>query len=58
MIKVNVKINEDFIKEIKIKGHALYDDFGKDIVCAAASSIAITTVNAIESISPKAIKYR
>ena len=57
MIKVNVKTNEDFIKEIKIKGHALYDDFGKDIVCASVSSIAITTVNAIESISPKAIKY-
>ena len=57
MIKVTVKTKEDYIKEIKIKGHALYDDFGRDIVCAAVSSISITTVNAIESINPKAIKY-
>ncbi len=57
MIKVTVKTKEDYIKEIKIKGHALYDDFGRDIVCAAVSSISITTVNAIESIDPKAIKY-
>ena len=57
MIKVTVKTKEDYIKEIKIKGHALHDDFGRDIVCAAVSSISITTVNAIESIDPKAIKY-
>ena len=42
MIKVSIK--ED---EILIKGHAMFDDFGKDIVCASVSSIAITTINAI-----------
>ena len=57
MIKVTLKTKEDYIKEIKIKGHSLHDDFGRDIVCAAVSSISITTVNAIESIDPKAIKY-
>ncbi len=42
MIKVSIK--ED---KILIKGHAMFDDFGKDIVCASVSSIAITTINAI-----------
>ena len=32
---------------ISISGHALYNDFGKDIVCSAVSSIVITTVNGI-----------
>ena len=42
MIKISV--NE---KDIVIDGHANYDDYGKDIVCASVSSIAITTINAI-----------
>ena len=51
MIKVNV--NKDVIT---ITGHALYDDYGKDIVCAAVSSTVITTVNAILLIDKKVIK--
>ena len=47
MIKVNVKKNNDNISELVIKGHAGYDVHGKDIVCAAVSSMAITTVNNI-----------
>ena len=47
MIKVNVKKNNDIINELVIKGHAAYDVHGKDIVCAAVSSMAITTVNNI-----------
>lgn len=50
MIKVLVKNNNKQIEEIVISGHALYDTLGKDIVCAAVSSIAITTVNAILSL--------
>lgn len=49
MIKVKVKNNKQ-IEEIIISGHALYDTLGKDIVCAAVSSMAITTVNAILSL--------
>ena len=45
-------------KNISIKGHALYDDYGKDIVCSAVSSIIITTVNGIISINSDAISYR
>ena len=55
MIKVSVKKENDKIREILIKGHALYDEYGKDIVCASVSSIVITTVNAIENIDKDAI---
>ena len=42
MIKVLVKKDS-----IQIKGHANYDDLGKDIVCAAVSATVLTTINAI-----------
>ena len=42
MIKVIVK--NDIIN---ITGHSLYDESGKDIVCASVSSMVITTVNAL-----------
>ena len=42
MIKISIKDDE-----IIISGHANYEDYGKDIVCASISTIAITTINAI-----------
>ena len=56
MIKVKVEKDKSFEKVI-IEGHALYDDFGKDIVCAAASSIVTTTVNACLSLKDKSLTY-
>lgn len=56
MIKVEVKKENNKVKEIKLMGHALYDDYGKDIVCASVSSIVITTINGILSID-KTISY-
>lgn len=53
MIKVIVKKNE-----ITIKGHAGYDEFGKDIVCAAVSSIVTTSVNACLSLDGTSIEYK
>lgn len=47
MIKVSVTKKNQQIQEVSIQGHAMYDDFGKDIVCAAVSSCVITTVNGI-----------
>ena len=41
---------------ISIKGHALYADFGRDIVCSAVSSIVITSINGILAINKAAIK--
>ena len=43
--------------KIQVSGHAMYDNFGKDIVCSSVSSIIITTVNAIISINSDAISY-
>lgn len=53
MIKVIVKKNH-----IDINGHAMFDDYGKDIVCAAASSIVITSINAILRFDKQAIEYK
>ena len=52
MIKVIIKE-----KEITIKGHALFDDYGKDIVCASTSSIITTSVNACLSLDKNSIRY-
>ena len=50
MIKVEVTK-----KNISILGHAMYDDYGKDIVCASVSSIVMTSVESIAAIDDKAI---
>lgn len=52
MIKV-IKKN----KVIEISGHANYDEFGKDIVCASVSSVIMTTVNSIMNIDNSSISY-
>ena len=52
MIKVSVSQDE-----VKMCGHSDYEEIGKDIVCSAASSIMITTVNAILKIKPSSINY-
>lgn len=57
MIKVNVLVKDE-IKEINMIGHAGYDEYGKDIVCSAASSIVITSVNAILSFNSDYISYQ
>lgn len=49
MLKIKVIKHQDQIEKIVFEGHAMYDDYGKDIVCSAASSIMITTVNGILS---------
>ncbi len=47
MIRVVVKKEDSQISCVSILGHSMYDDYGKDIVCSAVSSIVITTVNGI-----------
>ena len=47
MIKVNIKSKNGKVYGIVVKGHANYDDYGKDIVCAAVSTMMITTINNI-----------
>ena len=50
MIKVEVTK-----KNISILGHAMYDEAGKDIVCAAVSSIVMTSVESIAAFDKDAI---
>lgn len=57
MIKVSIKKKDDFIKEINLTGHAKYDIYGKDIVCAGVSSLLTFAVNACLSFDKDSIKY-
>ena len=57
---INVKITKDknIYEEVTICGHAKYDDYGKDIVCSAVSSIATTTINGILSLNKDSLVYK
>ena len=56
MISVKVVKENSLYKKIELLGHAMYDDYGKDIVCAAVSATVITTVNGILSIDESSIE--
>ena len=57
MIKVKVeKVNAKY-KKISILGHSMYDDYGKDIVCSAASSIVTTSINGILALNKGSLSY-
>ena len=49
---IKVKVKKDIIS---ISGHANYDDYGKDIVCAAVSSVAMCSVEAIAAFDETAV---
>ncbi len=58
MICVSVEKDSAKYKKITIDGHAMYDDYGKDIVCSAVSSIVITTVNGILALNIDSISHK
>lgn len=57
MIHVSVLKRRKHLKQITLNGHALFDDYGKDIVCAGVSAILTTTINGILRIKENAVKY-
>ena len=57
MLKVIVKKENNKFKKINLLGHTEYDDYGRDIVCSSASSIMITTINAIMMFDKNYITY-
>jgi len=57
MIKVKVSRKNNIIDSITCSGHAKYDEYGKDIVCASFSTMIITTINGILEIDKNAISY-
>ena len=44
--------------KIVISGHANFSDYGKDIVCAAVSSIVTTCVNDIYIVDKNSLNYQ
>jgi hypothetical protein len=57
MIKIKINKEKDLISKIEIKGHSLYDEYGKDIVCASVSTMVITTINAIIRYDSNSVSY-
>ena len=53
MIKIKVKE-----KNISILGHANYDEYGKDIVCASVSSIVLCSIEAISQFDINAVDIK
>lgn len=52
MIKVNIHENDDGqVVSFNMSGHADFDEYGKDIVCAGASAVVFGNVNAIISMT-------
>lgn len=51
MIQVKIKCSKSQIQEMIVKGHAEYDDAGKDLVCAGVSSIMFGLLNALDEIA-------
>ena len=49
MISVNVTFIGSDVKSLTVSGHANYDKYGKDIVCAGVSAVVTGGINALES---------
>ena len=50
MISVDVLTDsEGNSRGIEVKGHAGYDEYGRDIICAAVSSLTLNMANSVEA---------
>lgn len=49
MISVNVTFMGKEVKSLTVSGHANYDKYGKDIVCAGVSAVVTGGINALEN---------
>ena len=57
MIRVVIGRRDGYIDQIRVSGHADYDDYGRDIICSAMSMLAINTVNALQFIAEEKFRY-
>ena len=55
MIRININYEDNYVKQITLKGHANYSNSGTDIVCAAVSATYLCTINGILSLFEKSI---
>ena len=49
MISVNVTFIGNNVKTLTVSGHANFDEYGKDIVCAGVSAVVTGGINALEN---------
>ena len=52
---IKIKVTE---KNISILGHANYDEYGKDIVCASVSSVVLCSVEAISQFDINSVNIK
>ena len=56
MIRISINYQDNYIKQITLKGHANYNEYGTDIVCAAVSATYLCTINGILSLKDNSIE--
>ena len=55
MISVKYGFNDGHYTYLSVKGHAMSDDYGKDLICAGVSSIMFGLMNAIDMVDKQVI---
>ena len=55
MTTITFTTSDDKYVSVECKGHAGYDDYGKDIVCSAISVLMINLVNSLERFTDDSI---
>lgn len=59
MIKVTLfRQPDDFIQKFTVSGHSGYAPEGSDIICAAVSALAQTTIGALEDLTRLSVEYQ
>lgn len=48
MIRVIYSTNDDHYTKLDVRGHADFDEYGKDLICASVSSIIFGLMNAVD----------
>ena len=52
MIQIQFGVQKKAIQTIKVQGHANSGPYGQDLVCCAVSAIALSSLNAIDTLYP------
>ncbi len=50
MIKVLYEVRDERYVSLDVSGHAEYGEYGKDLICASASSIMFGLMNALDAL--------
>ena len=58
MIKIKIDYDENYVSKFKISGHSGYDIKGNDIVCAAVSSLVISSINLALRLNKKSVDVK